>query len=167
MGYLSFSNVRYAAAPTGAARFSPPCSPPIIFGIQTGQKEVICPQARPEFLDTSIEFLTGQPLTGGPTPNYTPADIPPTDPRTSEDCLFLDVLVPTDTFQNRSKAKAAVVVYIHGGGYWFGHKADYGDGLGLVTTSKKNGSQGIVYVAINYRLGLFVSPWSNHLDYYL
>ncbi|QSZ36874.1 hypothetical protein DSL72_006757 [Monilinia vaccinii-corymbosi] len=105
--FLNFSNVRYAAAPTGRARFAPPSSP-----------------------------------APTPVPNYTEADIPPTDPRTSEDCLFLDVLVPKDTFQKGAKAKAAVLVYIHGGGYFKGHKSDFGDGLGLVTTSKAKGGPG-------------------------
>jgi cholinesterase len=155
MSFLNFSNVRYAAAPTGHARFAPPSSPEPTPGIQNGQTAVICPQAEAEWIDVDFEFLSGLPLTGGPVPNYTEADIPPTDPRTSEDCLFLDVLVPEDTFQKGAKAKAAVLVFIHGGGYLEGHKVD---GLGLVTTSKANGGPGIVYVSINYRLGLFVSP---------
>ncbi|KAI9742336.1 MAG: hypothetical protein M1818_003869 [Claussenomyces sp. TS43310] len=152
MQYLNFSNVRYAAAPTGTLRFAPPSSPLRTSGVEDGQKAVICSQAEPEWLDVDTEFLEGLPLTGGPTPNYT---VPPVDPRASEDCLFLDVLVPTDTFKHRHAAKAAVLVYIHGGGFFKGWKSDYGDGLGLVTTSKANGGEGIVYVAINYRLGLF------------
>ncbi|PQE21007.1 hypothetical protein CJF32_00005470 [Rutstroemia sp. NJR-2017a WRK4] len=155
MSFLNFSNIRYAAAPTGHARFAPPSSPAPTPGIQNGQTAVICPQASAEWINVDAEFLSGLPLTGGPVPNYTEADIPPTDPRTSEDCLFLDVLVPTETFQKGAKAKAAVLVWIHGGGYIQGHKSEVGSGLGLVTTSKANGGPGIVYVAINYRLGLF------------
>jgi cholinesterase len=157
MSFLNFSNVRYAAAPTGHARFAPPSSPAPTPGIQNGQTAVICPQSPAEWATVGAEFLSGLPLTGGPVPNYTEADIPPTDPRTSEDCLFLDVLVPTETFQKGAKAKAAVLVWIHGGGYIQGHKSEAGHGLGLVTTSKANGGPGIIYVAINYRLGLFVS----------
>ena len=154
MQYLNFTNIRYAAAPTGAGRFSPPFSPLMNRTIQHGQTDVICPQAEPEWLDIDTEALEGIPLTGGPVPNYT---VPAVDPRTSEDCLFLDIIVPTDTYANRNKAKAAVLVYIHGGGFFKGWKTDFGNGLGLVTTSQANGGEGIIFVAINYRLGLFVS----------
>jgi len=45
------------------------------------------------------------------------------------------------------------LVWIHGGGYTLGWKTQYGTGGGLIKAS--NG--GIIYVAINYRLGIFVN----------
>lgn len=50
------------------------------------------------------------------------------------------------------------VIWIHGGGYTLGWKTQYGSGAGLVKASQAHGKTGVVYVAINYRLGLFVSP---------
>ena len=39
-----------------------------------------------------------------------------------------------------------------------GYKDRFGDGVGLLTRSQQDGSEGIIYIAINYRLGLFVRP---------
>lgn len=66
----------------------------------------------------------------------------------SEDCLILDVLVPS--------APAAVVgglpvvVQIHGGGYTVGNALSY-PGDAMVNAS----AGGIIYVSIQYRLGIF------------
>lgn len=49
------------------------------------------------------------------------------------------------------------MVWIHGGGYTLGWKTQYGSGAGLVRASQNYTKPGIVYVAVNYRLGLFVS----------
>lgn len=51
---------------------------------------------------------------------------------------------------------AAVMVWIHGGGFYEGHKNVF-NGAGLITQSKVNGGDGIVFIKLNYRLGLFVS----------
>lgn len=51
---------------------------------------------------------------------------------------------------------AAVVVWIYGGGFTTGSKnAEFP--AGLIASSLVNGSEGVVYVAMNYRLGIFVS----------
>ena len=113
-------------------------------GIQNAS-DVICPQAYPKWLTT-----------GAVTP-FTPADIPPVDPRTSEDCLFLDVLLPKGIWDTRKAAGAPVLVWIFGGGFDIGWKDASGQGYGLVTRSQNFGSQGVIFVSINYRLGLFVS----------
>ncbi|KAN0099014.1 alpha/beta-hydrolase [Hyaloscypha variabilis] len=71
-------------------------------------------------------------------------------------CLLLDVLVPRAIFDNRGRQPGApVLVWIHGGGYTLGWKTQYGSGAGLVRASQNYTKPGIVYVAINYRLGLF------------
>lgn len=81
------------------------------------------------------------------------------DPRTSEDCLFLNVMVPKKIFdraQNkrfvRRKVMAPVMVWIYGGGYTMGDKSLY-DPSGLIRRSMEVGN-GMVYVAINYRVSL-------------
>jgi hypothetical protein len=48
------------------------------------------------------------------------------------------------------------MVWIHGGGYTLGWKTLYGSGAGLVAASQRDGKEGVIYVALNYRLGLFV-----------
>jgi len=63
----------------------------------------------------------------------------------SEDCLFLDVIVPKKVFEG--KTKVPVVSWIFGGGYVAGSKDDYHP-LGLV----HNSNDSIIYVAMNYRV---------------
>jgi carboxylesterase type B len=48
------------------------------------------------------------------------------------------------------------LVWIHGGGQVLGHKSLDGGGAGLLAASQTDGKEGLIYVAINYRLGLFV-----------
>ena len=95
------------------------------------------------------------------------------DPEASEDCLFLNVVVPkavidsvsssssgNDDHASASGDLAPVLVWLHGGGYVFGHKDDaLYDPSGLISRSKTEGSKGVIYVAVNYRLGLF--GWLN------
>lgn len=116
----------------------------------------ICSQALPGWITTAQEFITGGPITD--YRNYTVKDIPPVDPRTSEDCLFLNVLVSSAVYERRGNGTAAaVLVWIHGGGFTVGWKDEFGDGQDFIALSAGNRDDGVVYVAINYRLGLFVS----------
>lgn len=117
-----------------------------------GQSAKVCPGALPAWLDVATTFAAGL--------NYTPANTSATsaavvDPRTSEDCLLLDLVVPRAVFDN--KLGAPVLVWIHGGGFVSGDKSEQGNGAGLVARSMEQGNAGIIYIAINYRLGLFVS----------
>lgn len=126
-------------------RFLAPTLPAVNRTVIQNASDVICPQALPKWL-----------LTGAVTP-FTPADILPIDPRTSEDCLFLDVLLPKKIWETRQRSRAPVIVWIIGGGFDIGAKDAGGTGYGLVTRSQQFGSRGVVFVAMNYRLGLFVS----------
>jgi len=115
-------------------------------------------------------FLTAY-LSGGNISQYTNpstnststsnSSLPVPDPRTSEDCLFLDVIAPQKIFNSSSTKKrqtgAPVLVWIYGGGYTEGDKSSYGNPASLIARSLENGNEGVVYVAMNYRLGLFVS----------
>jgi carboxylesterase type B len=114
------------------------------------------------------------------------SSLPVPDSLTSEDCLFLDVFVPQKIFSDASCGKdhrqrpknggqvslkfpidiqgtnifylilAAVLVWIYGGGYVTGTKSYYGSAASLVSRSLDNNGEGIIFVEINYRLGLFV-----------
>jgi len=66
----------------------------------------------------------------------------------SEDCLFLDVVIPGKAL--RKEAKLPVINYIYGGAYVMGLKDIIFDGRPLVKESKGN----IIYVIGNYRVCL-------------
>ncbi|KAG9806288.1 carboxylesterase family protein-like protein, partial [Aureobasidium melanogenum] len=74
-----------------------------------------------------------------------------TDPSETEDCLFLDVMVPEAIFN--SNEQHPVLVWIYGGGYTAGSKSGSGDPAGLLKRSQMDNSSGVIYVALNYRLG--------------
>ncbi|RKF74924.1 Carboxylesterase patB [Golovinomyces cichoracearum] len=162
--YYSFTNIRYAAAPVGKLRFAAPVAPVVNRTLSDGQQDTICAQATPLWGNIMIKNLVGtspdqlkkdeeelealgQSLTIDSISN-----IQPVDPRTSEDCLFLDVIVPEKIFnQNKS---APVLVWIYGGGYVGGDKTSAGNPEYLLAKAMEDG-EGVVYVAMNYRLGLF------------
>lgn len=73
--YYSFTNIRFAAAPVGELRWKKPAPPPKISGIQDGKSGNQCLQALPGVLRIGTPFIEAL------------------EPK-SEDCLFLDVLVP-------------------------------------------------------------------------
>ncbi|KAJ9605448.1 hypothetical protein H2200_010105 [Cladophialophora chaetospira] len=167
----NFSNIRFAQPPIGNLRFAAPVPPtgrdPVV---QNGSVGRVCPQAFPDWYTLALE-LEAAILTGNLSSyNYTAnnealqaylAATPHTDQtdgRVTEDCLFLDVLVPKAVFDKRSShgqqsGGAPVVVWIYGGGYVIGSKGSNGNPSGLVKASQANGEDGIIYVALNYRLG--------------
>lgn len=103
----------------------------------------------------------------GPPPGAPPPGPPPPSPEESEDCLLLDVMVPVSTFnaaQGLFPRLAPVVVWIHGGGFALGSKVSQSAPATLLTKSVQNGQPGIVFVEINYRLGLFGFPPKGPLD---
>jgi carboxylesterase type B len=83
---------------------------------------------------------------GSLTPLGTNASSPIWYAGSSEDCLILDVLTPIHPASNA----IPVVVQIHGGGYTAGSAQSY-PGDAMVNASNGN----IIYVSIQYRLGLF------------
>ena len=66
----------------------------------------------------------------------------------SEDCLFLDVVVPTAVFHGSHRRKVPVLVNIHGGGFFIGDKTTLYDPQGLLAASKNE----IIFVSMNYRV---------------
>lgn len=164
-GIYNFSNIRYAAPPLGDLRFRAPVPPQVNRSeIQDGTIGRVCPQATPLWESIATTFvetqLLGLPYTGPLDINASSYPVTPQDPRTTEDCLFLDVVVPQRLFhkaQNGSHyEKAPVLVWIFGGGYTSGDKSAH-DPSGLIRRSKEGGKDGIVYVALNYRVSLSIS----------
>jgi hypothetical protein len=139
--YYNFSNIRYAAPPTGNLRFRAPKKPQKNRGtVQTGLPDRICAQAGPawEIIAGQFipEYLTGQTVFNESSFNTTTGPAPPLDPRTTEDCLFLDVLVPKKIFDHAGKGSGApVLVWIYGGGYTGGSKSGSGNPAGLLAAS--------------------------------
>lgn len=93
----------------------------------------------------------------------------------TEDCLFLDVMVPTRIFDSQTRNRpssweasqasctgAPVLVWIDGGGFSAGYKHEQIP-TGLIERSLSVDGNGMIFVAMNYRVGLFVSTWSNVL----
>ena len=150
--FYNFSNIRYAAPPTGEHRFRVPQAPKTDRStIQTGLPDRICPQANPAWLSTAEQFLAlylaGQTHFNASSFNTSdPAgEMPPEDPRTTEDCLFLDVVVPKAIFDNAGKDSGApVLVWIYGGGYTTGSKSSWGNPAGLLARSEEDGQSGII-----------------------
>lgn len=164
--YYNFSNIRYAEPPLGLLRFAAPVPPKgRSRAVDDGSVARICPQAYPlgSFVNSiyiSYYSQTGQTSVEGFANATIGFDYPtstPQDPRATEDCLFLDVMVPRAVFDDRAtrgarrKKGAAVLVWIHGGGYGAGTKYDLPP-AGLLSRSQLGGEEGVVFVAINYRL---------------
>ena len=123
----------------------------------------VCPQANPAWELIALEFVedyvTGQTFNASAGAGSSSGKFPPQDPRTTEDCLFLDVLVPQPIFKKASKEKhhgqgAPVLVWIYGGGYTSGEKSAY-NAAGLIKASQVKNSEGLIFVSLNYRLGAF------------
>ncbi|KAJ5220529.1 hypothetical protein N7468_009733 [Penicillium chermesinum] len=145
-GLYNFSNIRYAAPPVGDLRFRAPVWPEENrTHIQDGSRGRVCPQATPlweQYIELPFveSVLNGSKFNQSTNISSYPYIPGKQDPRTTEDCLFLDVVVPRKIFhrgQNNTlnKGLAPVLVWIYGGGTVVG--------------------DGIVFVAINYRLGAF------------
>ncbi|KAE9372710.1 alpha/beta-hydrolase [Stipitochalara longipes BDJ] len=147
--YHIFRNIPYAVQPVGDLRFSKPVLPiGSNSSVNNGSVNVMCMQATPAWLlaDEAIPY------------NISLAEITEVLDNLAgqtEACLALDVYVPKGIFNNRTATKAPVVVWIHGGGFTSGSKIAESNPAGLIARSTLNNNEGLVYVAINYRLGLF------------
>lgn len=132
-GINYYRGIKYASAPTGALRWQKPS--PI--------------EADPTYTGQSIRATTQAPACIQGIPAWAPASLRNfalTPQGQTEDCLILDVLVPS----RPSSKQLPVVVQIHGGGFTIG-SALTSPGDAIVNAS--NG--GLIHVAIQYRLGLF------------
>jgi len=137
--YYNFTNIRFAAPPVGDLRFRAPQAPETDrSSVQNGLDNIrICPQGNPAWISAAIPFITDYLLGGGvwnetslATLNATLAALEaagnPTEataPPMTEDCLFLDIVVPRTIFESAGQGEGRpVLVWIYGGGYTEGAK---------------------------------------------
>jgi len=119
-----FRNIPFAAPPVGALRWAPPQAvKPWTAPRPSAEAGPSCPQ----------------PMNADGTPNSGGANGP-----TSEDCLQLNVFAPKAA-PKTATGGAPVMVWIHGGG----HRT----GAGWIYGGQNFARDGVVVVAINYRLG--------------
>ncbi|KAI1121756.1 vacuolar triacylglycerol lipase [Nemania abortiva] len=119
-GVAQWLGIRFAAPPIGDLRFMPPTDP----SCDDGGVQL------PNNTHGKICLATG----GSPT-----------DTKTSEDCLFLDIYTPNNATSN---SKLPVFFFIQGGGFNSLSNGNY-LGNGLIKASGYN----IVVVTFNYRVG--------------
>lgn len=97
-----FKNIRFAAPPLGKLRWAKPAAPEKMTEIQDGSDGRSCIQSA----------VVARP--GALAPGSTP---PPPRPTTAgEDCLFLDLTVPSKAIKDPS-LKLPVVAWYYGGAY--------------------------------------------------
>ncbi|KAF4857011.1 Carboxylesterase patB [Colletotrichum siamense] len=156
-GYYNFSNIRYAAPPTGHFRFREPIAPTgRQCHVDNGDIGRVCPQSSGNWSliasQFSKAFLNGQTFDYNAAMAAIPKSdaIVSADSRTTEDCLFLDVITPQAGFAKKED-RLPVLIYVYGGGYSSGDKT--GDGDFNPAELLRISDSGFVYVSINYRLG--------------
>ncbi|XP_004647419.1 neuroligin-4, X-linked isoform X2 [Octodon degus] len=135
-----YLGVPYASPPTGERRFQPPEPPSSWTGVRNAtQFAGVCPQHLDERsllhdmlpiwftanLDTLMTYVQDQ----------------------NEDCLYLNIYVPTEDDIHDQNSKKPVMVYIHGGSYM--------EGTGNMIDGSILASYGnVIVITINYRLGI-------------
>lgn len=140
--YYNFSNIRYAAPPVDALRFQLPQDPVDnrTAGVQDGSYGKICPQAYTPWQNSAL------------------VTAPPGEAE-SEDCLFLDVVVPQAAWNQRCNASRPVIVWIHGGGFQIGAKwgTPMTNPLGLLDRSFDDDGEGAIWIGLQYRVSQSLS----------
>ncbi len=128
-GYTVFQGVPYAAPPLGKLRFAPPAPPESWQGVfEANVKPVACCQRRSEPGDFYYkEFYSDKEA----------------EPVLTEDCLRLDVWTPAE----KAGEGLPVAMWIHGGAFGWGFNRE------MEFSGEEYCKRGIVFVAINYRLG--------------
>ena len=77
----------------------------------------------------------------------------------SEDCLFLNVFVRSDSYFNRNSTLKPIFVWIHGGSFLYG-----GTSLDGYEPSTLVAASDIIVVTIQYRLGVFGFLYHNGIE---
>lgn len=92
---------------------------------------------------------------GSPCLQYTQLPINPDDEvEGAEDCLYLNIYVPADRTSSKS---LPVIFWIHGGAFQYGS--------GMLMGAKYLMDRDVVFVTINYRLGILGSEDFLTLNY--
>ncbi|KLJ12934.1 hypothetical protein EMPG_12101 [Blastomyces silverae] len=139
--YANYNNIRFAAPPLRNLRFREPAAPLKQDGIQNG--------SAPPFSTDCVSAI----------PSFFPDLGISTRSWGQEDCFFLNVRVPEGV---KKGDNVPVLHFVHGSGYVYGSKDFEGvapDGTGLYENLSPSSSQKFIYVASNYRMGLF--GWSS------
>ncbi|XP_006637977.1 neuroligin 4 X-linked a isoform X2 [Lepisosteus oculatus] len=135
-----YLGVPYASPPTGERRFQPPEPPSSWTGIRNAtQFAAVCPQ----YLED--RFLLNDMLPVWFTANLDTVVTYVQDQ--NEDCLYLNIYVPTEDDIHDENGLKPVMVYIHGGSYM--------EGTGNMIDGSILASYGnVIVVTLNYRLGV-------------
>jgi para-nitrobenzyl esterase len=156
-GVASYKGVPFAAPPVGDLRWRPPQPAPGWTGVrQAAEFGPSCMQGRFGGPPPGAGRAGAPPAPGTapalatpPAPATTPAPAPPAAAPTalapSEDCLYLNVWRPADP----ATRNAPVMVWIYGGGFTGGSSSSPN------TSGAQFAKQGVVLVAMNYRVGRF------------
>ena len=137
-------------------RFQAPLKPLIDRStVDKGEVGRICPQAFPVWYLRMLAGFEGNEDAIEKAQDDPNTLIPPPDPREQEDCLFLDVIVPENIWDRRDDGTypgAPVMVWFYGGGFTFTDAS--GNPAGIIAESKQSsaGSDGVIYVKMNYRV---------------
>ena len=128
-GVRAFKGIPFAAPPVGDLRWKEPQPPDKWDGVRKAE----------QFSNVCV-----QPSQLNRVPNNVTVDLPDS-PKTSEDCLYLNVWTPA----SRANERLPVMVWIFGGAYTEGGgSSKHNDGQNLA-------KKGVVLVTFNYRLGPF------------
>ena len=156
-GVVSFKGIPFAAPPVGEFRWRPPQPAAKWTGVrQAAEFAPNCMQGRgfgpPPGAGgrAGAPAAQGAPSTPAPAPQTTPPAPPqpaaaPAGQAPSEDCLYLNVWRPAEP----AARNLPVMVWIYGGGFTGGSSSSPNtSGVGFA-------KQGVVLVAMNYRVGRF------------
>ncbi|XP_076879517.1 neuroligin-1 isoform X6 [Brachyhypopomus gauderio] len=137
---IQFLGVPYAAPPTGERRFQPP-EPPVSWPEVRNATQFgpVCPQTvlegRLPDVMLPVWFTNGLEVVSSYVQDQ------------SEDCLFLNIYVPTEDDIRESGSPKPVMVFIHGGSYM--------EGTGNIFDGSILASYGnVIVITLNYRLGV-------------
>ncbi|KAJ5749347.1 uncharacterized protein N7511_011043 [Penicillium nucicola] len=136
----AFLGIPYAESPVGRLRFAPPQPKlPTQYPIDASSFRNSCPQVYTYSNESIWRIL--------PYKIWNAASM-------SEDCLHINIWTPSFKHQGRSARKAAVMMFMHGGGYGSGSgSVAFYDGTTLVQENDD-----VIVVTFNYRLNVFGFP---------